>query len=171
VKKRPLIVRSSYQRMYDMILSYGREEYVDSRKRLIRYPFFRDEQNGGNDAIFGLDIPLMRLVHVFAPPPTATAREARHLAARPGGLVQEHHRRACSRSGVEHYSRTDAGALYTWEWRLPDALKHVAGGANTFACPMNEEPLRLIPRSGAAGSSRSSACRRTSRTRCRSAAT
>ena len=35
-----------------MILSYGREEYIDSRKKLVRYPFFRDEQNGGADAIY-----------------------------------------------------------------------------------------------------------------------
>ena len=48
-----------------MILSYGQEEYIDNKKRLIRYNFFKDEQHGGRDAIFGLDIPLMRLVSVL----------------------------------------------------------------------------------------------------------
>ena len=33
-----------------MILSYGQEEYIDNKKRLIRYNFFKDEQHGGRDA-------------------------------------------------------------------------------------------------------------------------
>ena len=45
VQKQPGVIRSAYQRIYDMIESYGREEYIDSRKKLVRYPFFRDEQN------------------------------------------------------------------------------------------------------------------------------
>ena len=56
-----------------MILSYGQEEYIDNKKRLIRYNFFKDEQHGGRDAIFGLDIPLMRLVNVLQARPSATA--------------------------------------------------------------------------------------------------
>ena len=48
-----------------MIVSYGTEEYIDNKKKLVRYNFFKDEQNGGANAIFGLDIPLMRLVHVL----------------------------------------------------------------------------------------------------------
>ena len=65
VRKNPSVTRSAFQRVYDMILSYGQEEYIDNKKRLIRYNFFKDEQHGGRDAIFGLDIPLMRLVNVF----------------------------------------------------------------------------------------------------------
>jgi len=42
-----------------MVMSYGTEEYVDNKKKLIRYNFFRDERDGGRDAVFGLDIPLM----------------------------------------------------------------------------------------------------------------
>ena len=48
-----------------MIISYGEEEYIDNKKRLVRYPFFQDPIDEGKDAIFGLDIPLMRLVHVL----------------------------------------------------------------------------------------------------------
>ena len=65
VRKNPAVTRSAFQRVYDMILSYGQEEYIDNKKRLIRYNFFKDEQHGGRDAIFGLDIPLMRLVSVL----------------------------------------------------------------------------------------------------------
>ena len=65
VRKNPSVTRSAFQRVYDMILSYGQEEYIDNKKRLIRYNFFKDEQHQGRDAIFGLDIPLMRLVSVL----------------------------------------------------------------------------------------------------------
>ena len=48
-----------------MIIRYGTEEYTDSRKKLVRYNFFQDELAGGKDAVYGLDIPLMRLVNVL----------------------------------------------------------------------------------------------------------
>src|SRR5580698_533664 len=65
VREKPQVTRNAYQRIYDMIISYGTEEYIDNKKRLVRYNFFKDEQNAGANAIFGLDIPLMRLVHVL----------------------------------------------------------------------------------------------------------
>ena len=65
VREKPQVTRNAYQRCYDMIISYGTEEYIDNKKKLVRYNFFKDEQNGGDNAIFGLDIPLMRLVHVL----------------------------------------------------------------------------------------------------------
>ncbi|MBI2376077.1 MAG: serine protein kinase [Deltaproteobacteria bacterium] len=145
VQKKPVVVRSAFQRAYDMILSCGREEYVDSRKRMIRYPFFRDEANGGEDAIFGLDIPLMRLVNVFKSAAFGYGTEKRVLLLHgPVGSAKSTIARLLKK-GLEAYSRTDGGALYTYEWRLPDALKHVAGGVNSFPCPMHEEPLKLIP--------------------------
>src|ERR1043165_4527396 len=65
VRKRPETTRTAFQRLYDMVMSYGTEEYVDNKKKLIRYNFFRDERDGGRDAVFGLDIPLMRLMKVL----------------------------------------------------------------------------------------------------------
>ncbi len=145
VQKRPAVCRSAFQRCYDMILSYGREEYIDSRKRLIRYPFFRDEHNGGEDAIYGLDIPLMRLVNVFKSAAFGYGTEKRVLLLHgPVGSSKSTIARLLKR-GIEAYARTDAGALYTYEWRLPDSLKHVTGGHNTFPCPMNEDPIRVVP--------------------------
>jgi len=145
VQKRPTVCRSAFQRCYDMILSYGREEYIDSRKRLIRYPFFRDEHNGGEDAIYGLDIPLMRLVNVFKSAAFGYGTEKRVLLLHgPVGSSKSTIARLLKR-GLEAYARTDAGALYTYEWRLPDSLKHVTGGHNTFPCPMNEDPIRVVP--------------------------
>src|SRR5262249_30696527 len=59
VRERPQVTRNAYQRVYDMIISYGTEEYIDNKKKLVRYNFFKDEISGGANAIFGLDIPLM----------------------------------------------------------------------------------------------------------------
>src|SRR5881227_1120951 len=61
VRKYAGVTRTAFQRVYGRVLSYGQEEYIDNKKRLIRYNFFKDEQHGGRNAIYGLDIPLMRL--------------------------------------------------------------------------------------------------------------
>ena len=65
VRERPQVTRNAYQRLYDMIISFGTEEYIDNKKKLTRYNFFKDELYNGANAIYGLDIPLMRLVHVL----------------------------------------------------------------------------------------------------------
>src|SRR3954447_9455086 len=145
VRKNPAITRSAFQRVYDMILSYGQEEYIDNKKRLIRYNFFKDEQHGGRDAIYGLDIPLMRLVSVLHSAAQRYGTERRVILLHgPVGSSKSTIARLIKR-GMEEYSRTPEGALYTFEWTLPEKLTHVTGGATTFKCPMHEEPLRLIP--------------------------
>ncbi|MET0412687.1 MAG: serine protein kinase, partial [Polyangiaceae bacterium] len=65
VRDRPQVTRNAFQRLSDMVISYGTDEYIDNKKKLIRYNFFRDEIDGGRDAVFGLDIPLMRLMKVL----------------------------------------------------------------------------------------------------------
>lgn len=58
----PRPLRTSYQRVYDMIVSYGQQEYGRFREKFIHYRFFDDPMEGGRDAIFGLDRPIMQLV-------------------------------------------------------------------------------------------------------------
>ena len=36
VRKVPGVTRTAFQRVYDMLLSYGQEEYIDNKKRIIR---------------------------------------------------------------------------------------------------------------------------------------
>jgi serine protein kinase len=144
VRASPGVVRSAYQRVYDMIVSHGREEYIDSRKKLVRYPFFADETNNGADAVFGLDIALMRLVNVFKAAALGYGTEKRVLLLHgPVGSAKSTIARVLKK-GLEAYSRTPEGAIYTFEWRLPEELKHVAG-ETVFPSPMNEDPLKLIP--------------------------
>ncbi|CAN0583627.1 unnamed protein product, partial [Laminaria digitata] len=98
----------------------------------------------GKDAVFGLDIALMRLVNVFKAAAHGYGTEKRVLLLHgPVGSAKSTIARVLKK-GLEHYSRTPEGALYTFEWRLPDELKHMAG-ANVFPSPMNEDPLKLIP--------------------------
>jgi serine protein kinase len=145
IRKNPAVTRTAFQRVYDMILSYGQEEYIDNKKRLIRYNFFKDEQHGGRDAIFGLDIPLMRLVSVLQSAAQRYGTERRVILLHgPVGSSKSTIARLIKR-GLEEYSRTPEGAMYTYDWVLPEALASVAGGQREFKCPMHEEPLRLIP--------------------------
>src|SRR5439155_15907071 len=145
VRANPKVTRTAYQRVYDMILSFGQEEYIDNKKKIIRYNFFKDEHHGGRDAVYGLDIPLMRLVNVFK---SAAARYGtrRRVILLHGAVGSSKSTIArLIKRGLEEYSRTPEGALYTFEWSLPPGLEHIAGGSNTFKCPMHEEPLRIIP--------------------------
>src|ERR1039457_2453377 len=65
VKDRPEITRTAYQRLFDMIMGHGVTEYTEFKKKITHYKFFDDEHNGGKDAVYGLDIPLNKLVNAF----------------------------------------------------------------------------------------------------------
>src|SRR5690349_11935271 len=65
VTESPEVTRNAFQRIYDMILSYGTEETVDFKKKIIHYNFFDDPIENGQDAVFGLEIPLMKLVNIL----------------------------------------------------------------------------------------------------------
>ena len=49
------------------------------------------------------------------------------------------------KKGLEAYSMTSEGALYTFEWVNLAGTGLASGGADVFPSPMHEEPLRLIP--------------------------
>jgi serine protein kinase len=145
VREEPTIVRTAYQRMYDMVLSYGTEEYIDNKKKIIKYNFFSDPNNNGRDAIYGLDIPLMRLVNVFKAAANEYGTEKRIVLLHgPVGSSKSTIVRLL-KQGLEEYSRTDEGRLYTFAWHMPEELQHLTGGQETFPDPMNEDPLKLIP--------------------------
>jgi len=144
VRQRPQVTRNAFQRVYDMIVSFGTEEYIDNKKKLIRYNFFRDEIGHGADAIFGLDIPLMRLVHVLKAAAEGYGPEKRVILLHgPVGSSKSTIARLLKK-GLEHYSRTPDGALYSFDWVN---LREVGISAqeDSMPCPMHEEPLRLIP--------------------------
>jgi serine protein kinase len=140
VRQDPKVTRTAYQRVYDMILSYGTEEIVVNKEKLVRYKFFEDPIDNGEDAIFGLDRTLMNLVNIFKSAANRYGTERRVLLLHgPVGSSKSTIARLLKK-GLEHYSRTDEGALFTFGWR-EEGLE-----GETFAdCPMHEEPLHLIP--------------------------
>jgi serine protein kinase len=144
----PRVTRNAFQRIYDMIMAYGSEEFIDAKKRLVRYRFFSDASFDAGDAVYGLEIPLMRLVNFFKAAAQGYGTEKRVLLLHgPVGSSKSTIVRRLKR-GLEHYSRTDEGALYTFDWFMGDLDDLAAGRAKETdyeRCPMHEEPLRLIP--------------------------
>jgi serine protein kinase len=145
VRERPQVTRNAYQRLYDMIISFGTEEYIDNKKKLTRYNFFKDELNGGANAIYGLDIPLMRLVHVLKAAAEGYGPEKRVILLHgPVGSSKSTIARLL-KQGLEYYSRTPDGALYSFDWINLAGTDLAGTSTDRFASPMNDEPLRLIP--------------------------
>lgn len=147
VKENPLISRNAYQRLYDLIIEKGFEEYVDVKKHVVHYNFFDDEDNNGQDAVFGLDIPLMKLVNVLKSAAMGYGTEKRVILLH--GPVGSAKSTICRRikKGVEAYSKTPQGELYTFEWIDPHGENEdiFGKGVKIFPSPMNEDPLLLFP--------------------------
>ena len=133
----PGVNRTAYQRLYDMVMSYGTYKVENSKENLTRYKFFDDPDHGGEDAIFGLTKTLMDLVNVFKSAALKYGSERRVLLLHgPVGSSKSTIARQLKR-GLEHYSWSDAGTLYSFGWKETD-------GSITW-CPMHESPLQLVP--------------------------
>ncbi len=137
VRENPKVTRTAFQRLYDMIMSYGTHPVEGNKEGLVRYKFFDDPDNEGRDAIFGLTKPLMEIVNVFKSASLKYGSERRVLLLHgPVGSSKSTIARLLKR-GVERYSRVDAGSMYSFGWKEPDG--------SILWCPMHEEPLLLIP--------------------------
>jgi serine protein kinase len=146
VRHSPKVTRSAFQRIYDMILAKGTREYFEYKKRIIHYNFFDDKENGGADAIFGLDIALMKLANVFKSAAQRYGTEKRVLLLHgPVGSSKSTIVRLLKK-GLEGYSKTPEGGLYSFSWVIPgDFGRKRADQVEVVPCPMHEEPLHLVP--------------------------
>jgi len=137
VREDPKVARTAFQRIYDMIVSYGSEEYTRNRESLIHYHFFDDPVENGKDAVFGLDKPLMDLVRMFQSAARHYGTERRVLLLHgPVGTAKSTIVRLLKK-GLEAYTRAEAGRLYSFYW-MPD-------DGERMDCPMHEDPLHLVP--------------------------
>jgi serine protein kinase len=137
IRQDPEITRTAFQRIYDMVQSYGCEEYVRNRENLIHYNFFDDPFENGRDAVFGLDKPLMELVRIFQSAARRYGTERRVLLLHgPVGTAKSTIVRLLKK-GLEAYSRTEEGRLFTFYWNPDDGER--------MDCPMHEDPLHLVP--------------------------
>ena len=139
VRQDPKTTRNAFQRIYDMILSHGSETYEPSRgEKRTHYHFFDDPIDDGRDGVFGLDESLEQLVNALKSAARGYGIEKRVLLLHgPVGSSKSTIARMLKK-GLEHYSVTDDGALYTLGWVDEET------GEVTW-CPMNEEPLHLVP--------------------------
>ncbi|MFK7776864.1 MAG: serine protein kinase [Gimesia sp.] len=136
VREKPKVTRTAFQRVYDMIMSYGTYP-VEGEKTLIRYRFFEDPVNEGRDGIFGLSKPLMELVNVLKSASLKYGSERRVLLLHgPVGSSKSTIARLL-KQGLERYTRTEEGTLYSFGWKEADG--------SILWDPMNSDPLQLIP--------------------------
>jgi serine protein kinase len=138
VVDKPETTRTAYQRLYDMILSHGTEDTYENKEKVTVFKFFTEFAARHGDAVYGIDRTLMQLVNTFKSAAQGYGTEKRVLLLHgPVGSAKSTIARLLKR-GLEEYSRTDAGALYAYTWKMPDGTEQ--------KCPMHEEPLNLIPK-------------------------
>ncbi|MCC6669877.1 MAG: serine protein kinase [Planctomycetes bacterium] len=136
VEANPLIIRTAHQRLYDMVLSHGVKEVERDKVKVTRFAFFEDPIEEGRDGLFGLERPLMNLMSVLKAAAHGFGPEKRVLLLHgPVGSSKSTIVRLLKK-GLEAYSRTAQGALYTFSWKLD---------GQEIPSPMNEEPLLLVP--------------------------
>ncbi|MGH7791680.1 MAG: PrkA family serine protein kinase [Thermodesulfobacteriota bacterium] len=137
----PRVASTAFQRIYDMIVSYGVEEYTEFKQKLVHYKFFDDSISHRKDSIFGLDKYLMKLVDVIKAAARGYGPERRILLLHgPVGSSKSTIVRLL-KHGLEEYSKTPDGAIYSFHWEVEGEN----GVPERIECPMHEEPLRLIP--------------------------
>ena len=137
VRDDPGVCRNAYQRLYDMIIGFGTETYTEYKKKIVRYKFFDDPFDRGKDAVFGIDVHLMKLVNVFKSAALGYGPEKRVILLHgPVGSAKSTIARLLKK-GLEWYSRQPEGRLYTFEWAMPDG--------EVVPSPLNEDPLKLVP--------------------------
>lgn len=154
VKEDPKVTRNAFERLYDMIVSAGTEvaEERDGEK-FDRYLFFDDPVDNGLDAIFGLHKPLSDFVNNLKSAALGYGTQKRILLLHgPVGSSKSTIARLLKK-GLERYSATKEGALYTLSWKTSacfnfknqDMVAALSGEADYMPCPMHEEPLHALP--------------------------
>ena len=142
VIERPAIARTAFQRLYDMIASYGYSKYFEYKKEIYHYNFFDDPLDDGKDAIFGLDVHINKLVNVLKAGANRYGPEKRVILLHgPVGSSKSTITRLLKK-GLERYSKTPEGALYTFSWVN---IGEILGMDDVMPCPIHEDPLHLIP--------------------------
>ncbi len=136
VQDDPRIARNAYQRLYDLVAAHGSSERTEYRKVIRRYHFFDDPYDNGADAVFGVDVQLMKLVRVLHAAALGYGPERRVILLHgPVGSAKSTIARLLKK-GIEAYSRSNDGRLYTYAWKTENG---------EVACPMHEDPLHLLP--------------------------
>ena len=145
MREQPKLSRNAFQYVYDMIVSKGTSEFERYRKTYTKYHFFDDAET----PIFGLEETLSDLVDFIHGAAGHFGTERRVLLLH--GPVGSSKSTICRRikRGLEQYSRTKEGSWYTFKWvNLPIAADEHGPAVydnHESPCPMNENPVKLMP--------------------------
>lgn len=146
--RNPLVCLSAFQRIYDMLLAPGVERFKRFNRTCTRYKFFSEHPEF---PIFGLEVAVDDFVKNLKGAAGYFGTEKRILLLHgPVGSSKSTAVRAIKR-GLEQYTETDRGALYTFDWiNLPvkdDELGVALELKEESPCPMQDDPIKLIPSS------------------------
>lgn len=150
-RENPSIARSAYQRLYNMVMLHGTSEIVEYKKPITKYNFFSDPYENGKDAVFGIDLHLMKMMNVIKAAALRYGPEKRVVLLHgPVGSAKSTVVRLFKK-GLEEYSRTPDGALYSFSWKKRETgnreLDHIFGKeVDEIKDPIHGEPLYLIPK-------------------------
>ena len=107
VYKNPKTIRNAYQRLYDMVMSFGCEQFNYCNREYTKYNFF---ESGDDISIFGLEEQLMEFVDVLKSAARGYGPERRIILLHgPVGSAKSTIV-TLLKSGLEKYSETDEGA-------------------------------------------------------------
>ena len=136
VYENPKTIRNAHQRLYDMIMSHGTTSFNFCKRDYTQYNFF---SKVGDVPIFGLEESLMQFVDLVRSAAYHYGPEKRVLLLHgPVGSSKSTIVTAIKK-GLEEYSQTDEGALYSFSWRVEED-----GQEKVVPCSMNEEPLKIL---------------------------
>ncbi|MDD4878320.1 MAG: serine protein kinase [Candidatus Nanoarchaeia archaeon] len=138
--------RTSYQRLYDMILSAGFEDVSGAYDDYRRYKFFTpfDPETGHptENAIFGLEKPLAALVNTIKGAARELSAEKRLLLLHgPVGSAKSTIATLMKR-GLEQYSKLEP--LYSFRWINMEGKNYGGEKLHDMHCEMREDPLKLV---------------------------
>lgn len=144
-RENPKLARNAFQYVYDMIIEKGTSTFERYRKTYTRYHFFNDNEI----PVFGLEETLASFVDFVHGAAGSYGTEHRVLLLH--GPVGSSKSTICRRlkRGLEQYSRTNDGSWYTFKWvNLPIVADEKGPAIFTSpedVCPMNENPIKLMP--------------------------
>ena len=151
----PRVLRTSHQRMYDMIESYDFEKTRRFREPIIHYKIFDDPFTENHRyAVYSIDKALMAFVGILRAAAFQFGQESRIILLKgPVGTAKSTMGELLA-LGLENYSRTPNGKLYAPTWVVEEndeEGQHILGTVDrlekhSLDCPINDEPLKIIPK-------------------------
>jgi serine protein kinase len=140
LERNPRPARNAWQRLLDMIESHGSE--TPTGKSYVTWNLFKDPLGCGRDAVEGLEKPLAELVNMIRAGARHLGPERRIMLLHgPVGSAKSTIARLLKR-GLEAYTQTEEGALYTFSWNVDGEV---------IPSATHQDPLLLIPGAQRAG--------------------